>query len=59
MKAKPGEPTVLKAYVPKGHSPAYPWIGLLIGAGFAVLLGYPLVLAYIEQKLQAALLLAA
>ena len=45
MKAKPGEPTILKAYVAKGHSPAYPWIGLLIGAGFAVLLGYPLVLA--------------
>jgi len=44
MKAKPGEPTVLKAFVPRGHSPAYPWIGLLIGAGFAVLLGYPLVL---------------
>jgi signal transduction histidine kinase len=46
MKAKPGEPTVLKAFVPKGHSPAYPWIGLFIGAGVAVLLGYPLVLVF-------------
>ena len=45
MKAKPGEPVVLKAFTPKGRLPAYPWIGLLIGAGFAVLLGYPLVLA--------------
>jgi signal transduction histidine kinase len=43
MKAKPSDPTVLKAFVPKGRSPAYPWIGLLIGAGFAILLGYPLV----------------
>jgi signal transduction histidine kinase len=44
MKAKPGEPTVLKAYVPKGRLPAYPWIGLLLGAGVGVFLGYPLVL---------------
>jgi signal transduction histidine kinase len=44
MKVKPDEPTVLQAFVPKGRSPAYPWIGLLIGAGVAVLLGYPLVL---------------
>lgn len=45
MKANPGEPTVLKAFVPKGRAPAYPWIGLLLGAGAAVLLGYPLILA--------------
>jgi signal transduction histidine kinase len=44
MKAKPGEPMVLKAFAPKGRAPAYPWIGLLLGAGLAVLLGYPLVL---------------
>ena len=44
MNPQPGEPTVLKAFVPKGHTPAYPWIGLLLGAGFAVLLAYPLVI---------------
>jgi signal transduction histidine kinase len=44
MKAKPGKPTVLKAFAPKGRVPAYPWIGLLLGAGLAVLLVYPLVL---------------
>ena len=44
MTFQQGEPTVLKAFVPKGHSPAYPWIGLLVGAGLAVLLAYPLVL---------------
>ncbi len=37
-------PTVLQAFVPKGHTPAYPWIGLGLGAGLAVLLAYPLVL---------------
>jgi signal transduction histidine kinase len=44
MNSQQGEPTVLKVFVPKGHSPAYPWIGLLVGAGLAVLLAYPLVL---------------
>jgi signal transduction histidine kinase len=44
MKAKPDEPTVLHAFTPKGRAPAYPWIGLLLGAGLAVLLVYPLVL---------------
>ena len=37
-------PTVLKVFVPKGRTPAYPWIGLGLGAGLAVLLAYPLVL---------------
>jgi signal transduction histidine kinase len=44
MNPRQGEPQTLKVFVPKGHSPAYPWIGLLIGAGLAVLLAYPLVL---------------
>ena len=44
MNPRQGEPKALKVFVPKGHSPAYPWIGLLIGAGLAVLLAYPLVL---------------
>ena len=44
MKAKPGEPMVLKAFAPKGRAPAYPWIGLLLGAGLAVFLVYPLFL---------------
>ncbi len=44
MKPKQGEPIVLEAFVPKGRSPAYPWIGLLVGMGVAVLLAYPLVL---------------
>ena len=44
MKSTRGEPTVLKALTPKGRSPAYPWIGLLFGAGIAVLVLYPLVL---------------
>ncbi len=44
MNPPQGEPTVLTAFVPKGHTPAYPWIGLLIGAGLAVLLAYPLVI---------------
>jgi len=44
MKAKPTEPTVLKAFAPKGRLPAYPWIGLLLGAGLGTLLVYPLVL---------------
>jgi signal transduction histidine kinase len=39
-----GEPTVLKAFVPKGHAMAYLWIGLFIGAGVTVLVAYPLVL---------------
>ena len=44
MNVQQGEPTVLKAFVPKGHPVAYLWVGLLIGAGFAVLVAYPLVL---------------
>jgi signal transduction histidine kinase len=44
MNAQQGEPTVLKAFVPKGHSMAYLWVGLLIGAGVAILVAYPLVL---------------
>jgi signal transduction histidine kinase len=44
MNPQPGEPTVLKAFVPKGHSLAYLWLGFFCGAGAAVLLVYPLVL---------------
>jgi signal transduction histidine kinase len=44
MNPTQGEPTILKAFVPKGRTPAYPWIGLLMGAGLGVLLAYPLVL---------------
>jgi signal transduction histidine kinase len=44
MNAQQGEPTVLKAFVPKGHSVAYLWVGLVIGAGLALLVAYPLVL---------------
>jgi signal transduction histidine kinase len=44
MKPEQDEPTVLSIAAPKGSSPVYPWIGLLLGAGAGVLLGYPLVL---------------
>ncbi len=44
MNAPQGEPAVLKAFVPKGHSVAYLWVGLLIGAGVTVLVAYPLIL---------------
>lgn len=44
MKLEQGEPTVLEAYTPQGRTPAYPWIGLLLGTGIAVLVGYPLVM---------------
>jgi len=44
MNPRQVEPTVLTAFVPRGHTPAYPWIGLLLGAGLAVLLAYPLVM---------------
>jgi signal transduction histidine kinase len=44
MNAQQGEPTVLKAFVPRGHPMAYLWIGLLIGAGVTLLVAYPLVL---------------
>lgn len=44
MKPEQDEPTVLSIAAPKGSSPVYPWIGLLVGAGAGVLLGYPLVL---------------
>lgn len=45
MVADRGEPTLLKHYTPRTRSLAYPWLGLLLGAGFAVLIGYPLHLA--------------
>ncbi len=44
MKPEQDEPTVLTIDAPKGSSPVYPWIGLLVGAGVGVLLGYPMVL---------------
>ncbi len=44
MKPEQDEPTVLSIAAPKGSSPVYPWVGLLLGAGAGVLLGYPLVL---------------
>jgi len=44
MQLEQGEPTVLEAYIPQGRNPAYPWIGLLLGAMAAILIGYPLVL---------------
>jgi signal transduction histidine kinase len=44
MNSPQGEPIVLTAFVPKGRTPSYPWIGLLLGAGVGVLLAYPLVL---------------
>jgi signal transduction histidine kinase len=44
MKPEQDEPTPLSIAAPKGSSPVYPWIGLLVGAGVVVLLGYPLVL---------------
>jgi signal transduction histidine kinase len=44
MKPEQDEPTELTIAAPKGSSPTYPWIGLLVGAGVGVLLGYPLVL---------------
>jgi len=39
-----GDPTVLKAFIPKGRAVAYLWVGLLIGAGVSLLVAYPLVL---------------
>jgi hypothetical protein len=33
MKPEQDEPTVLTIAAPKGSSPVYPWIGLLVGAG--------------------------
>jgi signal transduction histidine kinase len=44
MKPEQGEPTVLEAFTSQGRSPNYPWIGLFVGAGAAILLGYPLVM---------------
>jgi signal transduction histidine kinase len=44
MKPEQGEPTVLEAFASQGRSLDYPWIGLLLGVGAAVFLGYPLVL---------------
>jgi signal transduction histidine kinase len=44
MNDRQGEPTVLKAFVPKGHPVAYLWVGLLIGTGVALLVAYPLIL---------------
>ena len=44
MKHQQDEPTVLEAHAPQSRNPAYPWIGLLMGAGAAILLGYPLIL---------------
>jgi signal transduction histidine kinase len=44
MNDQQGEPTVLKAFVPKGHPVAYLWVGLLVGAGAALLVAYPLIL---------------
>jgi hypothetical protein len=44
MNAPQGEPTVLKAFVPRGRAMAYPWVGLLIGVGVALLVAYPLIL---------------
>jgi|WetSurMetagenome_2_1015567.scaffolds.fasta_scaffold81054_2 signal transduction histidine kinase len=44
MNSLQGEPTVLKAPGPRERTPSYPWLGLLLGAGTAVLLAYPLVL---------------
>jgi len=39
-----GDFTVLKTYTPKGRSPSYPWIGLLLGGSVAALVLYPLVM---------------
>jgi signal transduction histidine kinase len=44
MNEQQGEPAVLKAFVPKSHPVAYLWVGLLIGAGVAILVAYPLIL---------------
>jgi signal transduction histidine kinase len=44
MNDQQGEPAVLKAFVPKGNPVAYLWVGLLIGAGVAFLVAYPLIL---------------
>jgi signal transduction histidine kinase len=44
MNDQQGEPTVLKAFVPKGHPVAYLWLGFLIGAGVALLVAYPSIL---------------
>jgi|WetSurMetagenome_2_1015567.scaffolds.fasta_scaffold238503_1 signal transduction histidine kinase len=44
MNDQQGEPTVLKAFVPKGHPMAYLWVGLLVGAGVALLVAYPFIL---------------
>jgi signal transduction histidine kinase len=44
MNDQQGEPTVLKAFVPKGHPVAYLWVGLFIGAGVALLVACPLIL---------------
>jgi signal transduction histidine kinase len=44
MNDQQGEPIVLKAFVPKGHPVAHLWVGLLIGAGVALLGAYPLIL---------------
>jgi len=37
-------PRFSKPLSPKGRTVAYLWVGLLIGAGFALLVAYPLVL---------------
>lgn len=44
MKPEQDEPTQLTIAAPKGSSPVYPWIGLLVGVGIGVLVGYPMVL---------------
>ncbi len=44
MKHEQGKTMVLEAYTPQSRTPAYPWVGLLLGAGAAILLAYPLVL---------------
>ena len=44
MNDRQGEPTVLKPFIPRGHPLAYLWVGVLIGAGAALLVAYPLIL---------------
>lgn len=44
MSQEQESPQILRAYRPRDRTPAYPWIGLLVGMGIAIFLVYPLIL---------------